>query len=208
MPRARGDWSASLSASSPCCENGSVGTLAALSDPSPKPARSQAALVRAQPQEAGSLPTQLSLSTPSCSAATPARAQDAGRPAAMSVCSTTASARSPSTCVRPSPMQIFRSLPALLSSAHNRPTPTQSRSPSIEACFLEICACTFFIGAILKLTRKPRRNVTFSLRSGKRCRVNRVNRVNRANRRQQWPCLNLSFCPLLTPTPRRASSSR
>lgn len=205
MPRARGDQSVRLLASSPCCENGSAGTLAALSDPSPKPARSRVALVRVQPQEAGSLSTQLSLSTPSCSAATPARAQDVGRSAAMSVCSTTASARSPSTCVRPSPRQIFRSLPVLLSLAHNRPTPTQSRSPSIEACFLEICACAFSIGAILKLTRKPRRNVTFSLRSGKRCRVNRV---NRAIRRQQWPCLNLSFCPLLTPTPRRAPSSR
>lgn len=202
MPRARGDWSAGLLASSPCCENGSAGTLAALSDPSPKPARSRAALVRVQPQEAGPLPTQLSLSTPSCSAATPARAQEVGRPAAMSVCSATASARSPPTCVRPSPMQIFRSLPALLSSAHNRPTPTQSLSPSIGACFLEICACAFSIGAILKLTRKPRRNVTFSLRLGKRCRVNRV------NRRQQWPCLNSSFCPLLTPTPRRVPSSR
>lgn len=205
MPRARGEQSVRLLASPPCRENGSASTLAALSDPSPKPARSRAALVRVQPQEAGPLPTQLSLSTPSCSAATPARAQEVGRPAAMSVCSATASARSPPTCVRPSPMQIFRSLPALLSSAHNRPTPTQSRSPSIEACFLEICACTFSIGAILKLTRKPRRNVTFSLRSGKRCRVNRV---NRAIRRQQWPCLNLSFCPLLTPTPRRAPSSR
>ena len=205
MPRARDDQSVRLLASSPCCENGSAGTLAALSDPSPKPARSRAALVRAQPQEAGSLPTQLSLSTPSCSAATPARAQEAGRPAAMSVCSATASARSPPTCVRPSPMQIFRSLPALLSSGHNRLTPTQSRSPSIGACFLEICACAFFIGAILKLTRKPRRNVTFSLQSGKRCRVNRV---NRAIRRQQWPCLNPSFCSLLTPTPRRAPSSR
>ena len=205
MPRARGDQSVRLLASSPCRENGSAGTLAALSDPSPKPARSRAALVRAQPQEAGSLSTQLSLSTPSCSAATPARAQDAGRPAAMSVCSATASDRSPSTRVRPSPMQFFRSLPARLSSAHNRLTPTQSQSPSIGACFLEIYACTFSIGAILKLTRKPRRNVTFSLRSGKR---RRVNRVNRAIRRQQWPCLNLSFCPLLTPTPRRAPSSR
>lgn len=185
MPRARGDQSVRLLASSPCCENGSAGTLAALSDPSPKPARSRAALVRAQLQEDGSSPTQLSLSTPSCSAATPARAQDAGRPAAMSVCSATASARSPPTRVRP--------------------TPTQSRSPSIEACFLEIYACTFSIGAILELTRKPRRNVTFSLRSGKRCRVNRV---SRAIRRQQWPCLNPSFCPLLTPTPRRAPSSR
>lgn len=106
------------------------------------------------------------------------------------------------TRVRPLPMQIFRSLPALLSSAHNRPTPTQSRSPSIGACFLEIYACTFSIGAILKLTRKPRRNVTFSLWLGRRCRVNRV------NRRQQWPCLNSSFCPLLTPTPRRVPSSR
>ena len=199
MPRARDDQSVRLLASSPCRENGSAGTLAALSDPSPKPARSRAALVRVQPQEAGPLPTQ---STPSCSAATPARAQDAGRPAAMSVCSTTASARSPPTRVRPSPMQIFRSLPALLSSAHNRLTPTQSRSPSIGACFLEICACAFSIGAILELTRKPRRNVTFSLRSGKRCRV------NRAIRRQQWPCLNPSFCSLLTPTPRRAPSSR
>ena len=178
MPRARGDQSVRLLASSPCCENGSAGTLATLSDPSPKPARSRAALVRAQPQ-AGSLPTQLSLSTPSCSAATPARAPEVGRPAAMSVCSATASARSPPTRVRPPPMQIFRSLPALLSSAHNRPTPTQSRSPSIGACFLEICACTFSISAILELTRKPRRNVTFSLRSGKRCRV------NRAIRRQQ-----------------------
>lgn len=202
MPRARGEQSVRLLASSRCCENGSAGTLAALSDPPPKTARSRAALVRAQPQEAGSLPTQLSLSTPNCSPATPARAQDAGRPAAMSVCSATASARSPPTCVRPSPMQIFRSLPALLSSAHNRPTPTQSQSPSIEACFLEICACTFSMGAILKLTCKPRRNVTFSLRLGKRCRVNRV------NRRQQWPCLNSSFCPLLTPTPRRVPSSR
>lgn len=179
MPRARGDWSASLSASSPCCENGSVGTLAALSDPSPKPARSRAALVRVQPQEAGPLPPQLSLSTPSCSAATPARTQEVGRPAAMSVCSATASARSPPTRVRPPPMQIFRSLSALLSSAHNRLTPTQYRSPSIGACFLEICACTFSISAILELTRKPRRNVTFSLRSGKRCRA------NRAIRRQQ-----------------------
>lgn len=205
MPRARGDQSVRLLASSPCCENDSAGTLAALSDPSPKPARSRAALVRAQPQEAESLPTQLSLSTPSCSAATPARAQEVGRPAAMSFCSASASARSPSTRVRPSPMQIFRSLPALLSSAHNRLTPTQSQSPSIGACFLEICACTFSIGAILELTRKPRRNVTFSLRSGKRCRVNRV---NRAIRRQQWPCLNPSFCSLLTPTPRRAPSSR
>ncbi len=205
MPRARGDQSVRLLASSPCCENGSAGTLAALSDPSPKPARPRAALVRAQPQEAGSLSTQLSLSTPSCFPTIPARAQDAGRPAAMSVCSATASARSPPTRARPPPMQIFRSLPALLSSAHNRPTPTQSRSPSIGACFLEICACTFSIGAILKLTRKPRRNVTFSLRSGKRCRVNRA---NRAIRRQQWPCLNSSFCPLLTPTPRRAPSSR
>lgn len=205
MPRARGDQSVRLLASSPCCENDSAGTLAALSDSSPKPARSRAALVRVQPQEAGPSPTQLSLSTPSCSAATPARAQEAGHPAAMSVCSATASARSPPTRVRPPPMQIFRSLPALLSSAHNRLTPTQSRSPSIGACFLEICACTFSIGAILELTRKPRRNVTFSLRSGKRCRVNRV---SRAIRRQQWPCLNPSFCPLLTPTPRRAPSSR
>lgn len=202
MPRARGDQSVRLLASSPCCENGSAGTLAALSDPSPKPARSRAALVRAQPQEAGSLSTQLSLSTPSCSPTIPARAQDAGRPAAMSVCSTTASARSPPTRVRPPPMQIFRSLPALLSSAHNRLTPTQSRSPSIGACFLEIYACTFSMGAILELTRKPRRNVTFSLRSGKRCRV------NRAIRRQQRPCLNPSFRPFLTPTPRRAPSSR
>ena len=202
MPRARGDQSVRLLASPPCCENDSAGTLAALSDPSPKPARSRAALVRAQPQEAGSLSTQLSLSTPSGSAATPARVQEAGRSAAMSVCSATASARSPSTRVRPPPMQIFRSLPALLSSAHNRLTPTQSRSPSIGACFLEICACTFSIGAILELTRKPRRNVTFLLRSGKRCRV------NRAIRRQQWPCLNPSFCPFLTPTPRRAPSSR
>lgn len=205
MPRARGDQSVRLLASSPCCENGSAGTLAALSDPSPKPARSRAALVRARLQEAGPLPTQLSLSTPSCFPATPARAQDVGRSAAMSVCSATAPARSPPTRARPPPMQIFRSLPALLSSAHNRPTPTQSRSPSIEACFLEIYACTFSIGAILKLTRKPRRNVTFSLRSRKRCRVNRV---NRAIRRQQWPCLNPSFCPFLTPTPRRAPSSR
>lgn len=205
MPRARGDQSVRLLAPSPCCENGSAGTLAALSDPSPKPARSRAALVRARLQEAGPLSTQLSLSTPSCSATTPARAQEVGRPAAMSVCSATASARSPSTRVRPPPMQIFRSLPALLSSAHNRLTPTQSRSPSIGACFLEIYDCTFSIGAILKLTRKPRRNVTFSLRSGKRCRVNRV---NRAIRRQQWPCLNPSFCPFLTPTPRRAPSSR
>lgn len=205
MPRARGDQSVRLLASSPCCENGSAGTLAALSDPSPKPARSRAALVRARLQEAGPLSTQLSLSTPSCSATTPARAQEVGRPAAMSVCSATASARSPSTRVRPPPMQIFRSLPALLSSAHNRPTPTQSRSPSIGTCFLEICACTFSIGAILKLTRKPPRNVTFSLQSGKRCRANRV---NRAIRRQQWPCLNPSFCPFLTPTPRRAPSSR
>lgn len=202
MPRARGEQSVRLLASPPCRENGSASTLAALSDPSPKPARSRAALVRAQPQEAGPLPTQLSLSTPSCSAATPARAQEVGRPAAMSVCSATASARSPPTCVRPSPMQIFRSLPVLLSSAHNRLTPTQSLSPSIGACFLEICACAFSIGAILKLTRKPRRNVTFSLRPGRRCRVNRV------NRRQQWPCLNSSFCPLLTPTPRRVPSSR
>ena len=195
MPRVRGDQSVRLLASPLCRENGSAGTLAALFDPSPKPARSRVALVRVQPQEAGPLPTQLSLSTPSCSAATPARAQEVGR-------SATASARSPPTRVRPPPMQIFRSLPALLSSAHNRPTPTQSRSPSIGACFLEIYACTFSIGAILKLTRKPRRNVTFSLRPGRRCRV------NRAIRRQQWPCLNLSFCPLLTPTPRRAPSSR
>lgn len=205
MPRARGDQSVRLLASSPCCENGSAGTLAALSDPSPKPARSRAALVRARLQEAGPLSTQLSLSTPSCSPATPARAQEVGHPAAMSVCSAAASARSPPTRVRPPPMQIFRSLPALLSSAHNRLTPTQSRSPSIGACFLEICACTFSIGAILELTHKPRRNVTFSLQSGKRCRANRV---NRANRRQQWPCLNPSFCPFLTPTPRRAPSSR
>lgn len=205
MPRVRGDQSVRLLASPLCRENGSAGTLAALFDPSPKPARSRVALVRVQPQEAGPLPTQLSLSTPSCSPATPARAQEVGRPAAMSVCSATASARSPPTRVRPSPMQIFRSLPALLSSAHNRLTPTQSQSPSIGACFLGIYACTFSIGAILKLTRKPRRNVTFSLRSGKRCRVNRV---NRAIRRQQWPCLNSSFCPLLTPTPRRVPSSR
>lgn len=205
MPRARSDQSVRLLASSPCCENDSAGTLAALSDPSPKPACSRAALVRVQPQEAGPLPTQLSLSTPSCSAATPARAQEVGRPAAMSVCSATASVRSPPTRVRPPPMQIFRSLPALLSSAHNRSTPTQSQSPSIGACFLEICACTFSIGAILELTHKPRRNVTFSLQSGKRCRANRV---NRAIRRQQWPCLNPSFCPFLTPTPRRAPSSR
>lgn len=205
MPRARDDWLACLSASSPCCENDSAGTLAALSDPSPKPARPRAALVRAQPQEAGSLPTQLSLSAPSCSPAKPARAQEVGRPAAMSVCSATASARSPPTCVRPSPMQIFRSLPALLSSAHNRPTPTQSWSPSIRACFLGVCACTFSIGAILKLTRKPRRNVTFSTGSGRRCRVNHA---IRAIRREQWPCLNSSFCPLLTPMQRRAPSSR
>ena len=201
MPRARGDQSVRLLASSPCCGNGSAGTLAALSDPPPKTARSRAALVRAQPQEAGSLPTQLSLSTPSCSPATPARAQDAGRPAAMSVCSAASSTCSPPTRVRPPPMQIFPSLPALLSSAHNRLTPTQSQSPSIGTCFLEICACTFSIGAILKLTRKPRRNVTFSLRPRRRCRV------NRAIRRQQWPCLNPSFCPLLTPTPHRAPSS-
>ena len=205
MPRVRGDQSVRLLASPLCRENGSAGTLAALFDPSPKPARSRVALVRVQPQEAGPLPTQLSLSTPSCSAATPARAQEVGRPAAMSVCSATASARSPPTRVRPPPMQIFRSLPALLSSGHNRLTPTQSQSPSIGACFLEICACTFSIGAILELTHKPRRNVTFSLQSGKRCRANRM---NRAIRRQQWPCLNPSFCPFLTPTPRRAPSSR
>lgn len=201
MPRARGDQSVRLLASSPCCGNGSAGTLAALSDPPPKTARSRAALVRAQPQEAGSLPTQLSLSTPSCSPATPARAQEVGRLAAMSVCSAASSTCSPPTRVRPPPMQIFPSLPALLSSAHNRLTPTQSQSPSIGTCFLEICACTFSIGAILKLTRKPRRNVTFSLRLRRRCRV------NRAIRRQQWPCLNPSFCPLLTPTPHRAPSS-
>ena len=201
MPRARGDQSVRLLASSPCCGNGSAGTLAALSDPPPKTARSRAALVRAQPQEAGSLPTQLSLSTPSCSPATPARAQEVGRLAAMSVCSAASSTCSPPTRVRPPPMQIFPSLPALLSSAHNRLTPTQSQSPSIGTCFLEICACTFSIGAILKLTRKPRRNVTFSLRPRRRCRV------NRAIRRQQWPCLNPSFCPLLTPTPHRAPSS-
>ena len=191
MPRARGDQSVRLLASSPCCGNGSAGTLAALSDPPPKTARSRAALVRAQPQEAGSLPTQLSLSTPSCSPATPARAQEVGRLAAMSVCSAASSTCSPPTRVRPPPMQIFPSLPALLSSAHNRLTPTQSQSPSIGTCFLEICACT----------RKPRRNVTFSLRLRRRCRV------NRAIRRQQWPCLNPSFCPLLTPTPHRAPSS-
>ena len=201
MPRARGDQSVRLLASSPCCGNGSAGTLAALSDPPPKTARSRAALVRAQPQEAGSLPTQLSLSTPSCSPATPARAQEVGRLAAMSVCSAASSTCSPPTRVRPPPMQICPSLPALLSSAHNRLTPTQSQSPSIGTCFLEICACTFSIGAILKLTRKPRRNVTFSLRPRRRCRV------NRAIRRQQWPCLNPSFCPLLTPTPHRAPSS-
>lgn len=201
MSRARGDQSVRLLASSPCCWNGSAGTLAALSDPPPKTARSRAALVRAQPQEAGSLPTQLSLSTPSCSPATPARAQEVGRLAAMSVCSAASSTCSPPTRVRPPPMQIFPSLPALLSSAHNRLTPTQSQSPSIGTCFLEICACTFSIGAILKLTRKPRRNVTFSLRPRRRCRV------NRAIRRQQWPCLNPSFCPLLTPTPHRAPSS-
>lgn len=201
MPRARGDQSVRLLASSPCRGNGSAGTLAALSDPPPKTARSRAALVRAQPQEAGSLPTQLSLSTPSCSPATPARAQEVGRPTAMSVCSAAASACSPPTRVRPPPMQIFPSLPALLSSAHNRLTPTQSQSPSIGTCFLGICACMFSIGAILKLTRKPRRNVTFSLRPRMRCRV------NRAIRHQQWPCLNLSFCPLLTPTPHRAPSS-
>ena len=201
MPRARGDQSVRLLASSPCCGNGSAGTLAALSDSPPKTARSRAALVRAQPQEAGSLPTQLSLSTPSCSPATPARAQEVGRLAAMSVCSAASSTCSPPTRVRPPPMQIFPSLPALLSSAHNRLTPTQSQSPSIGTCFLEICACTFSIGAILKLTRKPRRNVTFSLRLRRRCRV------NRAIRRQQWPCLNPSFCPLLTPTPHRAPSS-
>lgn len=201
MPRARGDQSVRLLASSPCCGNGSAGTLAALSDPPPKTARSRAALVRAQPQEAGSLPTQLSLSTPSCSPATPARAQEVGRLAAMSVCSAASSTCSPPTRVRPPPMQIFPSLPALLSSAHNRLTPTQSQSPSIGTCFLEICAFTFSIGAILKLTRKPRRNVTFSLRPRRRCRV------NRAIRRQQWPCLNPSFCPLLTPTPHRAPSS-
>lgn len=201
MPRARGDQSVRLLASSPCCGNGSAGTLAALSDPPPKTAHSRAALVRAQPQEAGSLPTQLSLSTPSCSPATPARAQEVGRLAAMSVCSAASSTCSPPTRVRPPPMQIFPSLPALLSSAHNRLTPTQSQSPSIGTCFLEICACTFSIGAILKLTRKPRRNVTFSLRPRMRCRV------NRAIRRQQWSCLNLSFCPLLTPTPHRAPSS-
>ena len=201
MPRARGDQSVRLLASSPCCGNGSAGTLAALSDPPPKTARSRAALVRAQPQEAGSLPTQLSLSTPSCFPATPARAQEVGRLAAMSVCSAASSTCSPPTRVRPPPMQIFPSLPALLSSAHNRLTPTQSQSPSIGTCFLEICACTFSIGAILKLTRKPRRNVTFSLRPRRRCRV------NRAIRRQQWPCLNPSFCPLLTPTPHRAPSS-
>ena len=201
MPRARGDQSVRLLASSPCCGNGSAGTLAALSDPPPKTARSRAALVRAQPQEAGSLPTQLSLSTPSCSPATPARAQEVGRLAAMSVCSAASSTCSPPTRVRPPPMQIFPSLPALFSSAHNRLTPTQSQSPSIGTCFLEICACTFSIGAILKLTRKPRRNVTFSLQPRRRCRV------NRAIRRQQWPCLNPSFCPLLTPTPHRAPSS-
>ena len=115
MPRARGDQSVRLLASSPCCGNGSAGTLAALSDPPPKTARSRAALVRAQPQEAGSLPTQLSLSTPSCSPATPARAQEVGRLAAMSVCSAASSTCSPPTRVRPPPMQIFPSLPALFS---------------------------------------------------------------------------------------------
>ena len=144
MPRARGDQSVRLLASPLCRENGSAGTLAALFDPSPKPARSRVALVRVQPQEAGPLPTQLSLSTPSCSAATPARAQEVGRPAAMSVCSATASARSPPTRVRPPPMQIFRSLPALLSSAHNRPTPTQPHVAINRGLFLgDICLHIF-----------------------------------------------------------------